>query len=371
MKLAGTMITIAIMPFIAKFGTTVGPQIDKIVEAGPALVIQELGNLGTIAIAFPVAVFLLRMGREAIGATFSIDREPNIALIADKYGLNSPEGAGAMGVYAVGTLIGTFVFAIMPPLVLALGVFDVRALAMSCGVGSGSMLAACTGGLVAALPEQKDTILARRREQHPDLCDGPLCRPLRRPSLTEWLYRKARPAEFSPPRTEPPAKDRTHAAHQPIATQDAAALLQQEDERRIDVRPFGPSGRRLCPRPLRQLDRHGHLASGGPARHGGALRGLRRRLAMARFMPFYLPSVAWISLVAILVTIPGVPGSAFVTDAVAKLNFLALATPALAYAGLASRRASSPSPAARAGRSSSSRSVSCSAPISARWSSRT
>ena len=56
---------------------------------------------------------------------------------------------------------------------------------------------------------------------------------------------------------------------------------------------------------------------------------------MARFIPFYLPSVAWISLVAILVTIPGVPGSAFVTDAVAKLNFLALATPALAYAGLA------------------------------------
>ena len=29
------------------------------------------------------------------------------------------------------------------------------------------------------------------------------------------------------------------------------------------------------------------------------------------------------------------PGAAFVTDAVAKLNFLALATPALAYAGLA------------------------------------
>lgn len=113
-KLAATMITIAIMPFIARFGTTVGPQIQKILEVGPALILQELGNLGTILIAFPVAVFLLRMGREAIGASYSIDREPNLALIADKYGLNSPEGAGAMGVYATGTLIGTFIFALMP-----------------------------------------------------------------------------------------------------------------------------------------------------------------------------------------------------------------------------------------------------------------
>lgn len=58
-------------------------------------------------------------------------------------------------------------------------------------------------------------------------------------------------------------------------------------------------------------------------------------LALARFSPFYLPSVAWISLLAIIVTIPGVPGSAWVTEKVAALNFLALATPALAYGGLA------------------------------------
>ncbi|ALA20189.1 MULTISPECIES: hypothetical protein [unclassified Chelatococcus] len=58
-------------------------------------------------------------------------------------------------------------------------------------------------------------------------------------------------------------------------------------------------------------------------------------LVIAKYMPFYLPSVAWISLVAIIATIPGVPGAAFVNEAVGKLNFLAMATPALAYAGLA------------------------------------
>lgn len=193
-KLSGTMITIAIMPFIAKFGTTVGPQIDKIIEAGPALIVQELGNLGTIAIAFPVAVYLLRMGRESIGATYSIDREPNLALIADRYGLNSPEGAGAMGVYATGTLIGTFVFAIMPPLIHGLGWFDYRALAMSCGVGSGSMLAACTGGLVSVMPDNKDLILALAAASNIlTYATGLYVGLFVALPLTEWLYRKARP----------------------------------------------------------------------------------------------------------------------------------------------------------------------------------
>lgn len=61
-------------------------------------------------------------------------------------------------------------------------------------------------------------------------------------------------------------------------------------------------------------------------------------LMLARFMPFYLPSVAWVSLIAIIITIPGVPGADYVVDKVADLNFLALATPALAYGGLALTR---------------------------------
>ncbi|MEP9379201.1 DUF3100 domain-containing protein [Aquabacter sp. CN5-332] len=195
-KLAATMISVAFMPFIAKFGTTVGPQIQKIIETGPALILQEIGNLGTIVVAFPVAVFLLKMGRESIGASYSIDREANLALIADKYGLKSPEGAGAMGVYATGTLIGTFVFAFMPPMIHALGIFDVRALAMSCGVGSGSMLAACTASLVAVIPEQKDLILALAAASNIlTYATGLYVGLFVALPLTEWLYDKARPSE--------------------------------------------------------------------------------------------------------------------------------------------------------------------------------
>jgi hypothetical protein len=159
-RAASPFIVIAIMPFIAKFGTLVGPSMEAIISAGPALLLQEIGNLGTILLAFPVAVFVLRMGREVIGACHSIAREPNVAIISDRYGLSSREGAGVMGVYVVGTLFGTIFFAIMASLLATSGVLHPYALGMACGVGSGSMLAACTGALVSAFPGMEERILA-------------------------------------------------------------------------------------------------------------------------------------------------------------------------------------------------------------------
>lgn len=159
-RAASPLIVIAIMPFIAKFGTIIGPSMERIIDAGPALILQELGNLGTIVLAFPIAVLVLGMGREAIGASFSVAREPNIAIIADKYGLKSPEGAGVMGVYVIGTLFGTFIFAILASLLATSGLFSIEALAMACGIGSGSMMAACSGALAHAVPDMEETILA-------------------------------------------------------------------------------------------------------------------------------------------------------------------------------------------------------------------
>ena len=51
---------------------------------------------------------LLGLRRESIGATFSIAREPNIAIISDMYGLDTPEGRGVMGVYVAGTVLVPF-----------------------------------------------------------------------------------------------------------------------------------------------------------------------------------------------------------------------------------------------------------------------
>ena len=61
-------------------------------------------------------------------------------------------------------------------------------------------------------------------------------------------------------------------------------------------------------------------------------------LVLTHVVPVGLPSVAWISLVGILVTLPWTPGSAWVLDKVSHVNFLTLATPCLAYAGIAITR---------------------------------
>jgi hypothetical protein len=103
-----------------------------------------------------------------------------------------------MGVYATGTIIGTFVFAIMPPLIHSLGIFDIRSLAMSCGVGSGSMLAACTGGLVTAAPGDKDTILALAAASNIlTYATGLYAGVFIALPLTEWLYRISRGEQTS------------------------------------------------------------------------------------------------------------------------------------------------------------------------------
>lgn len=56
---------------------------------------------------------------------------------------------------------------------------------------------------------------------------------------------------------------------------------------------------------------------------------------LTRFAPFYLPSVAWISLLGIAATLPFTPWGAGVLTMVADIDFLALSVPCLAYAGLA------------------------------------
>ncbi|MEQ5829276.1 MULTISPECIES: hypothetical protein [Sulfitobacter] len=58
-------------------------------------------------------------------------------------------------------------------------------------------------------------------------------------------------------------------------------------------------------------------------------------LLIARFVPLRLPAVAWISLLAILVCLPGMPTADFVLRWTNDVNFIALGTPCVAYAGLA------------------------------------
>lgn len=158
MELAGNVVVMILLFLGVKLGTSAGPNILKVVEAGPALVFQEFGNLGTMLIGFPIAL-LLGMRREAIGATVSICREPTLGLIGEKYGINSPEGIGVMGTYMAGTLFGTIFFGILASLAANTNIHP-YALAMACGMGSGSMMSAASQSLAESVPAMREEILA-------------------------------------------------------------------------------------------------------------------------------------------------------------------------------------------------------------------
>lgn len=58
-------------------------------------------------------------------------------------------------------------------------------------------------------------------------------------------------------------------------------------------------------------------------------------IALAEFLPIKLPMVFWISIIALLSTSPISPVAKTVLAYTGKMDFMAIATPILAYAGLA------------------------------------
>lgn len=153
MNTSNAIMGLVVMLFVAKIGAMMGPSVAALFKAGWALCFQELGHfLGTVIIGLPVAIFL-GLKREAVGATFSIDREPNIAIIAEKYGMDSPEGRGVMATYICGTLFGALYIGLLAGYLGSAKLFSPLALAMGAGVGSGSMMAAASGAIAAAFPE--------------------------------------------------------------------------------------------------------------------------------------------------------------------------------------------------------------------------
>ena len=158
---ASAILQPALLIFIAKLGLLVGGALPKLAEAGWGLLLQEFGNLfGCVLLGMPVAL-LLGIKREAVGATFSIGREPGLAIIGEKFGMDSAEGRGVLAEYVTGTLIGAIFISIFAGFVTSLNVFHPLALAMGAGVGSGSMTAAAVGAIAAQqTPEMaKDCLL--------------------------------------------------------------------------------------------------------------------------------------------------------------------------------------------------------------------
>lgn len=144
---------------IAKLAVSSGQSIHLLFEMGPALMLQELGHLATVLIALPIAL-LLGFKREAIGMTNSIGREPEVAVVVDKFGFNSPESRGIFALFIIGTIIGTVFISFLTSISVSLLPLHPFAFAMASGVGSASMNAASLGPTLAAFPALETQIEA-------------------------------------------------------------------------------------------------------------------------------------------------------------------------------------------------------------------
>ena len=141
MEKSADYIGIAVMILMVKVGLGIGPNLGILTSAGWALL-------------------LVGMRREAVGACYSVDREPNVAIIIDKFGFSSPEGRGVMGMYICGVLIGAMWSSVLAGMLAQSGWFHPLALAMGAGVGSASMMAAATAPIIAVYPDYEQQIMA-------------------------------------------------------------------------------------------------------------------------------------------------------------------------------------------------------------------
>lgn len=152
------MMLIFIGPLIAKLAITSGENIGLLLQTGATIFLKEIGDIGAIFLALPIAL-LLGFKRKAIGMTSSICREPQMAVIIDKYELSSHEVKGFMIVYLIGIVLGTVFISIIAGLCNLIPLHP-YAYAMASGVGSTSMSVAAVSSLVTLYPDMSSQLMA-------------------------------------------------------------------------------------------------------------------------------------------------------------------------------------------------------------------
>lgn len=323
-RLASAFLQPTLLIFIAKLGLLVGGSAPKILSAGWSLVFQEFGHFfGTMVFGLPVAL-LLGIKREAIGATFSVGREPSLAIIGERFGMDSPEGRGVLAEYITGTVFGAVFIAILASFIASLNIFNPLALAMGAGVGSGSMMAAASGAIAAQqTPEMaKDVATFAAASNLITTTIGTYFTLFLSLPFTLWAYSKLEPILGRSRKASIPA--------------DAAPVEAPHAEMKLSVLAiiagwvligtYGLIGNAIT----YKTPVDGNVVAGmaiilGVVMAGYGLYGVTGRR---------LPAVVWVSAIGMALTYPGGPVAVDVAALTGKINFLALATPILAFAGL-------------------------------------
>lgn len=135
---------------IAKLAVSCGQSIFTIFNFGPALILQQIGDLGTL-IVIPLAL-ILGFKRESIGMGTSICREPSLSIIGDIFGVKSDEFNGVLIILIIGSILGAIFINILTSVCISFLPIHPYAYAMASGVGSVSMSTASLTSLTGMFP---------------------------------------------------------------------------------------------------------------------------------------------------------------------------------------------------------------------------
>lgn len=153
------LMLVLIGPLVAKLAISSGQNIEMLLNVGPLLVFEELGDIGTIVFGLPIAL-LLGFKRECIGMTSSICREPQMVVLIDKYGFDSSEVKGFFTVYLIGLVLGTLFISLIVNLLVYFIPLHPFSYALASGIGSTSMSVAAISSLSVIYPGMANKLLA-------------------------------------------------------------------------------------------------------------------------------------------------------------------------------------------------------------------
>ncbi|GGJ83337.1 DUF3100 domain-containing protein [Pseudomonas matsuisoli] len=320
---SATILQYALLVFIAKLGLVVGGSLPTVVAAGWALAFQELGHfVGTIMLGLPVAL-LLGIKREAVGATFSVGREPSLAIIGERFGMDSPEGRGVLAEYLTGTLIGAVFMAVVAGFIASLNIFHPYSLAMGAGIGSGSIMAAAAGAVAAQqTPEVAKEVMALAAAANLITTTlGTYFTLFISLPLAIWGYRVLEPL----------------IGRTTKASNASSAVTEDVVDEPVELGWGGRFSAWFAAGALALLANYVAANVLSPA----AFLGVAVMIASAfigellcQLFRRKVPAVCWVSLVAMYMTSPWCPLSPQITEAANAVGIMAVITPMLAFAGL-------------------------------------
>ena len=327
-KVAEGVMVLLIGVLLAKLAISSGQSIASIFKVGPALILQLLGDLGTL-IALPVAL-LLGFRREVIGMASSICREPNLGIIIDKYGFKSPEARGVLAIIVIGSIIGTPFISFLSSICTSLIPFHPYAFAMASGIGSASMNAAALVPLVHLHPDMATQLEAFAGCSNIlSFCLGIyMCIFISLP-IAERLYKWLSPILGKGEGTSINGED------------DVPDVTNEDDDDDSDGLSLGKLRRwatllfafSIIVTVGNFVGYHTPLID---TFIGMMIISMVTIIGMAleRVFPVHIPSIVFISIIGLLIAIPGMPTADFIAHYVSNVELTTICTAFLGYVGI-------------------------------------